>query len=151
MPDITADLIEDVEITAALVPEQGIRTEFDTVYLYNPDEIKVDIKGGRYIEVTDDNTINNTMPVDSTVISYSEHPVSGSAVSAAIAQATATFIFDAAEASDVWEIRHNLNKYPTVTIVDSAGTEQTGCVEYVNENVCRVKMNSAFKGKAYLN
>lgn len=151
MPDITADLIEDVEITAALVPAQGIRTEFDTVYLYNPEAVTVDIKAGRYIEITAGNTINNTMPVDSTVSPQSNYPVSGRAVSSAITQATATFVFDAAEASDVWEITHNLNKYPTVTVVDSAGTEQTGCVEYVNENVCRVKMNSAFKGKAYLN
>lgn len=64
---------------------------------------------------------------------------------------TTTFTFEQAIASDTWVINHNLNKYPSVTIVDTAGTQFQGRVEYIDKNNCIVYMNGATKGKAYLN
>lgn len=61
------------------------------------------------------------------------------------------FVFEQGVASDTWSIEHNLNKYPSVTLVDSAGTQFQGSVEYTDENNCIVYMNGATKGKAYLN
>ena len=62
-----------------------------------------------------------------------------------------TYIHEQAVASDVWNINHNLNKQPAVTVVDSAGTE-VSCEKIHNDkNNLTLKMNGAFKGFAYLN
>ena len=61
------------------------------------------------------------------------------------------YVHEQGVASDTWVINHNLNKYPSVTIVDTAGTQFQGCVEYINKNNCIVYINGATKGKAYLN
>lgn len=62
-----------------------------------------------------------------------------------------TYIHEQGISSDTWEINHNLNKYPSVTVVDTAGTVFTAQVEYNDENTCTVYINGATKGKAYLN
>lgn len=61
------------------------------------------------------------------------------------------FTFTQNIASDVWEVEHNLNKYPSVTIVDSAGNVVVGDIVYLDENYVRLVFSSAFSGKAYLN
>ena len=61
------------------------------------------------------------------------------------------FTFEQAVASDIWIIVHNLNKYPSVSLVDSAGTQFDARVVYNSLNQCTVYMNGATKGKAYLN
>ena len=50
-----------------------------------------------------------------------------------------------------WEIEHNLGRFPSITTVDSAGSEITGAVTYNNENKITVVFNSATSGNAYLN
>ena len=54
-------------------------------------------------------------------------------------------------ASNTWIINHNLNKYPAIAVVDSAGSEVVGDVEYIDTNNLRIKFKGAFKGKATLN
>lgn len=61
------------------------------------------------------------------------------------------FLFVQAIASDVWEIKHDLNKYPSVTVVDSADSVVIGDVTYIDENNVRLTFSGAFSGKAYLN
>lgn len=60
-----------------------------------------------------------------------------------------TFIQDTASVS--WMIAHGLNKYPSVTIVDSAGTQVEGDVDYISQNVVVVSFSAPFSGKAFLN
>lgn len=62
-----------------------------------------------------------------------------------------TFIYEQGTASDTWVIVHNLDKYPSVTIVDSAGNVFTPAVHYDSKNQVTVTMNGATTGKAYLN
>lgn len=62
-----------------------------------------------------------------------------------------TFIFTQGLPKYRWDIQHNLKKYPSVTIVDSAGTEVIGDVQYINENKITILFSSSFSGKAYLN
>lgn len=64
---------------------------------------------------------------------------------------TVTYIFEQAEAATTWYVYHNLNKYPSVTVVDSAGTTIDCTVIYINSNECELRFNAAFKGYAYLN
>lgn len=61
------------------------------------------------------------------------------------------FVYEQGVASDTWVIKHNLGKYPSVSLVDSAGTQFDADVEYNNENTCTVRMNGATTGKAFLN
>lgn len=61
------------------------------------------------------------------------------------------YIHDQGIASTTWTITHNLNRRPSITIVDSAGTVVQGKRFYVNENIVIVTFNSPFTGKAYLN
>lgn len=74
-------------------------------------------------------------------------------VSSNVAYATLnpTFTFNQASASATWTVTHSLNRYPAVSIVDSAGTVVTGEVQYIDSNNVIVRFSSAFAGKAYLN
>jgi len=51
----------------------------------------------------------------------------------------------------VWNITHDLGKYPAVTVVDSAMTEVVGDVEHIDVNTIRITFSAAFSGKAILN
>lgn len=62
-----------------------------------------------------------------------------------------TYVHEQGIAAAVWTINHNLGKYPSVTVVDSARNEITCSVQYTNTNTCVITMNGEFKGKAYLN
>lgn len=54
-------------------------------------------------------------------------------------------------ASDTWVITHNLNKFPSVTVIDSAGNEVIGEVIYNDTNNVTLKFSGEFKGTATLN
>ena len=51
----------------------------------------------------------------------------------------------------VWDITHDLDKYPSVTIVDSAGSVVIGDITYTSKSALTVTFSAAFSGKAYLN
>ncbi len=51
----------------------------------------------------------------------------------------------------VWDITHNLGKYPAVSIIDTAGTLVIGDVQYTSLNTIKIIFSSPFSGKAYLN
>lgn len=55
------------------------------------------------------------------------------------------------EASSIWIVDHQMGRYPSVTVVDSAGTMVFGEVVYDNENQVTITFTAAFSGKAYLN
>lgn len=50
-----------------------------------------------------------------------------------------------------WVIQHNLEKHPSVTVVDSAGTQVEGHVVHNSVNKATVTFTSQFSGKAYCN
>jgi hypothetical protein len=52
--------------------------------------------------------------------------------------------------SNTWTIVHNLNFYPNVTVVDSAGTNVEGEIHYTDSNNLTILFTSAFSGSAYL-
>lgn len=54
-------------------------------------------------------------------------------------------------AAATWTITHPLNKRASVTIVDSAGTEVEGDIQYVSDSTIIANFTAAFSGKAYLN
>lgn len=54
-------------------------------------------------------------------------------------------------ATTEWVVVHNLNRYPSVTVVDSAGTKWNSEVQYDSPNQLRIIHAVPFSGKAYLN
>lgn len=64
---------------------------------------------------------------------------------------SSTYIHDQGIASNTWVINHNLDKKPSITIVDSADNVIEGKETYIDENTIQIEFNSIFKGKAYLN
>ena len=61
------------------------------------------------------------------------------------------FAHEQAVASAAWAITHNLGKYPSVTITDSAGDQVEGEVRYNGINALTLTFSAPFSGKAYLN
>jgi hypothetical protein len=60
------------------------------------------------------------------------------------------FTFTQASAASSWSITHTLDGFPSVTVVDSAGTVVVGTVSYNSTSSVTVSFESAFAGKAYL-
>ena len=54
-------------------------------------------------------------------------------------------------ATSIWNIEHNLDKNPSVSVSDSAGSVIIGHVEYIDINNLKITFNAGFKGTAYLN
>lgn len=61
------------------------------------------------------------------------------------------YVHNQGAANTIWSINHNLNKYPSVMVVDSAGSVVVGKIEYVDTNNLTVTFNAAFSGDAYMN
>ena len=64
---------------------------------------------------------------------------------------TNTYTHTQSQAAATWTIAHNLNKHPSVTVVDSAGSVCYGNVQYTDANTVVVTFQAAFAGTAYLN
>lgn len=61
------------------------------------------------------------------------------------------YIHEQGSAESVWTINHNMNCYPSVTVVDSAKSTVIGHVQYIDTNNLTITFTAAFKGIAYLN
>mgnify|MGYP003673340620 CR=1 FL=1 len=108
---------------------------------------------------------SNQILLDSTI--YSDFTLDGTSyASAALLQAAlATVLFnraagagadkfsehDQAIAASVWNVAHNLDKYPSVTVIDTANTTVAGKVVYTDSNNLVITFNNSFSGKAYIN
>ena len=62
-----------------------------------------------------------------------------------------TFSYVQAMPATVWNIAHNLQRFPSVTVVDSSGREVEGDVQYIDDNNVQVTFSAGFSGDAYLN
>ena len=62
-----------------------------------------------------------------------------------------TYVYYQNVQSDAWEIQHNLDKYPSITVVDSANNIVVGDIRYVDTNNVVVTFTAPFSGKAFCN
>jgi hypothetical protein len=58
--------------------------------------------------------------------------------------------FNQGTPADVWEITHNLDWYPNVTVMDSGGSTVEGDLIHLSTNALRLTFSGAFSGVAYL-
>lgn len=61
------------------------------------------------------------------------------------------FVHVQGSAASQWSITHNLNKYPSVSVVDSGNNTVIGDVEYASLNSVTIRFSASFSGKAFFN
>ena len=64
---------------------------------------------------------------------------------------SSTFTFTQGVPANTWNITHNLNKFPSITVIDTGNTVVTGEYTYIDTNNVTLTFSAAFAGKAYLN
>lgn len=89
-------------------------------------------------------------------IATNEEAIEGTSQNTAITPSTLRlvthYVHEQGIASKVWVINHNLNKRPSITVVDTADEEQIPeKKEYNNNNTVTLYFLAEFKGKAILN
>ena len=62
-----------------------------------------------------------------------------------------SYIFTQAVPSTTWTVSHNLEKFPSITVIDSGNTVVIGQYTYINNNNVTLTFSAGFAGKAYLN
>ena len=62
-----------------------------------------------------------------------------------------TFVWPQPVAAAVWTVIHDLDKFPSVTMVLSTGQVGNGDITYINSNKLTITFAGAESGKAYLN
>lgn len=63
----------------------------------------------------------------------------------------ATFVWVQETPAQVWEIPHNLGRFPSVTATDQSGEVLAADVEYIDENNLTITFGYFYAGTAYLN
>jgi hypothetical protein len=100
-------------------------------------------------------TVTNLNPIAITVVSagYGLQGATGDtgAAGADGVDGDKHYAHEQAIAAATWGITHNMNKYPSVTVTDSAGDQVEGEVHYNGLNSLTLKFSAPFAGKAYLN
>jgi hypothetical protein len=61
------------------------------------------------------------------------------------------FVYTQAVAASIWNVQHDLDKFPSVSIVNDDNTQVFGSVEYVDNNNLIITFTAPFSGKAYMN
>jgi hypothetical protein len=61
------------------------------------------------------------------------------------------FIWDQGMPATVWTVVHNMNRRPSITVVDSSFAVVIGQMDYIDNNTVTITFSAPFSGKAYLN
>jgi len=62
-----------------------------------------------------------------------------------------TYTFTQSIAAQVWTIEHNLERYPSITVVDSSGNVVVGFETYNSDKTITLTFSAPFSGNVYLN
>lgn len=66
-------------------------------------------------------------------------------------QSDQTYVFVQSVPSTIWTITHNLNKYPSVSVVNINNVTMYGEITYLSPNQLQIEFSAGFSGKAYMN
>lgn len=124
---------------------EGLDGEFDKLYV-NTNNLTISIWNGENFEELEDSSIDDLKTrinkAENDIIELTEEVIKG---------ADKNFVYKQSSASDMWTVVHNLGKYPSITVVDSAGTVVVGEIVLQTTEQAVISFNGAFSGKAYCN
>lgn len=66
-------------------------------------------------------------------------------------QSDQTYVFVQSVPSTIWTITHNLNKYPSVSVVNINNVVMYGEITYLSPSQLQIEFSAGFSGKAYMN
>jgi hypothetical protein len=66
-------------------------------------------------------------------------------------QSDQTYVFVQSVPATTWTITHNLNKYPSVSVVNINNVVMYGEITYLSPNQLQIEFSAGFSGKAYMN
>ena len=72
-------------------------------------------------------------------------------IGTAVTTADKTYYHVQGVAASTWVVDHNLNKYPSVNIIDSSGNDVVGDITYTSLNSVTLTFSAAFAGTATFN
>ena len=102
------------------------------------------------IDLTDSDGVKTTVKLKGGTVITLTQPASNEITIASLND-DANFVFTQGIPSATWNITHNLGKFPSVSVVDTADQLMYGDTEYFNENSLTITFSAPFSGKAYLN
>jgi len=124
-----------------ILAESGNINNFGT---YKVASITTDIAESNFFLVTLENyTSNGVISLDGYYI-FSEFVDADSA-------GDKNYVHPQDQASAIWIVQHNLNKFPSCTMVLSTGQQGYGDVTFIDENNLTITFAGAESGKAYIN
>ena len=114
--------------------------------------IRVD-KNGEEIIISVDNTDLYNLSLNNTPISNVAYAITDDQVVTLgqTKEITQTYVFTQLSPLSEWIVPHNLNKFPSITVVDSAGSEVVGDYTYIDSNTIRIQFSESFSGRVYCN
>ena len=124
-----------------ILAESGNINNFGT---YKVASITTDIAESNFFLVTLENYASNG------VISLDGYYIFSEFVDANSA-GDKNFVFNQAVASATWTVQHDLDKFPSCTMVLSTGQQGYGDVTFIDENNLTITFAGAESGKAYIN
>ena len=62
-----------------------------------------------------------------------------------------TFVYTQPLPAVLWTIEHNMDKFPSVSVVNINNVAIYGDITYLNQNELQIEFSAGFSGKAYLN
>lgn len=127
----------------------------EVLEVYEPGGMRLDVTFGTALPTLVDRV---RQAVDAPLVEHQDVPTrtselendAGFITEATIPGAT-TYTHTQTAPAAVWTITHNLDRYPSVSVVDSAGTVVIGDVQYQSKDVIQVAFTAPFAGVAYLN
>jgi hypothetical protein len=102
----------------------------------------VEIKAGANVNLGGVSTTTKSVAIEQPAVNVSISRVGTS---------DAHFVFAQEQSAEEWVIEHNMNKNPSVTIVDSGENVIFAEIEYLDLNNLIIRFNGGNSGKAYLN
>lgn len=135
-------------------PELTWKGEWNASTTY-PSESVVGYQGSSYVanDVTQGDVPTDGSPWDLLALRGEQGPMGpeGPSGDPGPAGNAVTYIWTQSLPSETWVIPHGHNRYPAVSVVDSAGTVVIGEVRYIDANTIEIAFIHPFSGRAFLN
>lgn len=96
------------------------------------------------------NTVDDSVIYD-TEFNFEENPTIEAVFEISPNVADLNYTFVQSVPTNIWQINHRLHKFPSVTVIDSAGTQVIPEIKYIDRDNVEIEFIGSFSGTAFLN